>query len=98
MGGLGKWMNTSLDLSTKSSNKEQKSRFAITDITNQDFRKLLRKLNNPPCLGYKTKQVHNDPNEAYSFPIKLISNLMKIESRVQSNFVKLVINKTIGQI
>ena len=37
----GKGMTTSLALNTKSPNKELKARFSITEITNQDFRKLL---------------------------------------------------------
>ena len=52
-------MITSLDVRTKSSNKKKKARFSNTDITNQDFRKLLRKFNNFPYLGYKSKQVNN---------------------------------------
>ena len=55
----GKGMTTSLALNTKSPNKELKARFSITEITNQDFRKLLKKLNNSPYLVYKSKQVHN---------------------------------------
>ena len=51
MGRPGKKLNTSLDISTKRSNKKQKAKFAITDITNQDFRKLLKKFNNSPYLG-----------------------------------------------
>ena len=47
----GKRMNTSLAISTKSSNKKQKSRFAITDITNKDFKKLLKNLKNSLYLG-----------------------------------------------
>ena len=33
--------------------------FAITDINNQDFRKLIKKFKHPPYLRYKIKQVHN---------------------------------------
>ena len=57
----GKCLTNSLDISTKRSNKRQKARFAITDITNQDFSKLPKNVNN---LGYKSEQVHNDPTEA----------------------------------
>ena len=70
MGISGKGLTTSLDISTKSSNNKQKARFAITDIANQDFRKLLKKFNNLPYIGYKSKQVHNEPSEAYLFLIK----------------------------
>ena len=69
-------MTTYINLRTKRSNKKQKSRFAINDITNQDFRKLLRKFNNSPYLGLKSKQVHNEPTEAYLFLIKQITKLM----------------------
>ena len=52
-------MTTSLDLRTKSPNKEQNSWIAITDITNQFFRNFPKEFNNSPYMGYKKKQVHN---------------------------------------
>ena len=55
----GKGRATSMYLRTKIPNKKQKSRFAITDITKQYFRKLLKKFDNSPYLGYKSKQAHN---------------------------------------
>ena len=55
----GKGMTTSLDISTRSSNKKQKTKFSITGITNQDLSKFLKKFNNSPYIGYKSKQVHN---------------------------------------
>ena len=51
-----KGLTTSLDLRTKRSNNKQKERFNITDITNQYFRKLLKKFKNSPYLGNKIKQ------------------------------------------
>ena len=48
-------MTTYLDLSTKIPNKKQNSRFSITDITNQYFRKLLKNFNNSPYIGYNIK-------------------------------------------
>ena len=60
----GKGMNISLDISTKSPNNKQKEGFDIAEITKQDFRKLFKKFNNPPCIGYNSKQVHNEPNGA----------------------------------
>ena len=51
MGKLGKELITSLDLRTKIPNKKQKARFATTEITNQDFRKLLKNFNSSPYLG-----------------------------------------------
>ena len=66
----GNGLTTSMDLRTKTSNKKQKARFAVTDITDQDFEKLLKKFKNSPFIGYKIKQVHNKPTEAYFFLIK----------------------------
>ena len=63
MGILRKGVTNSLYLSSKKSNKKQSSRFAITDINNQYFSKLLKKFKNSPYLGLKTKQVHNEPTE-----------------------------------
>ena len=94
----GKGMNTSLALRTKRWNKKQKSRFVIIGNNNQYFRKLLKKFNNSPYLGYKNKQVHNEPTEAYPFLIKHISKLIKSYSHVQPNFVKLDVNETIGHV
>ena len=44
MGILSEGLITSLDLRTKISNKKQREMFFITDITNQDFRKLIKNL------------------------------------------------------
>ena len=75
-------MNTSLGISNKNSNKKQKEMFAITDITTQDNRKFLKNFKNLPYLDYKSKQVHNEPTEAYLFLIKHITKLMKSDRRV----------------
>ena len=72
MGIPGKGMTTYISLRTKSTNKKQKARFDITDITNQYFRKLLKKFKNSPDLGYKSKQVQNEPTEDYFFLTKHI--------------------------
>ena len=64
MGRPGKGLTTSLDLRTKRSNQKQKERFAITNITNQDFRKFLKKFKNSHYLVYKSKRVHKEPTEA----------------------------------
>ena len=66
----GEGLTNSLALSTKRPNKKENSRFAITEITKQDFRKFLKKFDNSPYLGYKSKQVHNESTEAYFFLIK----------------------------
>ena len=63
MGISGKALTTSLTLSTKSTNNKQKAMIAITEITIQDFSKLLNQFKNLPYLGYKKKQVHNEPTE-----------------------------------
>ena len=77
------------------SNKKQKARFSITKITNEDFSKLLKKFNNSPYLGYKSKQVHNEPTETYFSLIKHITKKIKIKRHVQlrTNFVKSDVNK-----
>ena len=75
----GKGVKTYLDLSTKISNKKQRSRFSITYIINQNFRKLLKKFNNSPYLGYKSKQVCNEPTKESCLLKKLITKLMKSE-------------------
>ena len=56
------------------------------------------RFNNSPYLGYKIKQVHNEPTEDYFFPIEHITKLMKSESGVWSNFLKLVVNENIRRI
>ena len=58
---LAMGMTVSIMLLTKSPNNKQKARFAITDITNQDFRKLLKEIKNSPYLGLNNKHVNNKP-------------------------------------
>ena len=94
----GKDLTTPLDTRTKMSNNKQKERFSITDITNQDFRKFLNNFNNLPYLGYKSKQVHNEPTEDYSFLTKQITKLMKTKRHVKSNFVKSIVSEKIGHV
>ena len=76
-GRPGKWLTSSLDLRTKSSNKKKKARFSITNIIIQDFSKFLKKIKNSPYLGYKSKQAHNAPTEAHFFLINQITKLTK---------------------
>ena len=78
-----KRMTTSMNLRTKRSNKKQKARFSITDITNQAFRNFLKKFKNSPYLGYKSKKVHNEATEAYFFLIKQITKLIKSKRHVR---------------
>ena len=56
--------------------------------------------NNSRYIGYKNKQFHNKPTEAYLFLIKHITKLMKRKRHIQirTNFGKSGINKTIGNI
>ena len=79
MGRPGKGMTKSMDLRNKLPKKKQKSGYNITDITNQDFRKLLNNFKNSPYLGCKSNHVNNEPNEAYLFLIKYITKLMEIK-------------------
>ena len=60
----GKGLTTAVAPMTKRPNKKQKARFSITVITNQYFRKVLKNFYNSPYIGYKSKQVHNEPTEA----------------------------------
>ena len=55
----GKSLTTSLSLSTKTPNKKQKASFSITEITNQDLGKFLKKFKRSPYLGYNSKHVDN---------------------------------------
>ena len=67
MGIPCKGLTTSLTLSTKRSNKKQKERFYITDITSQDFRKLLKKFKNYKShrmdMFISTNAVKNDSHQ-----------------------------------
>ena len=49
----GKGLPNSLALRTKKPNKNQTANFYITDITNQDLRKLIKNFRNSNYLGYK---------------------------------------------
>ena len=60
----GKGLTASISIRTKGPNKKQKGIFPITDITKHNFRKLIKKFNNSPYIGYKSKQVYNEPTEA----------------------------------
>ena len=62
---LGRELTTSISLRTERLNNKQKSSFAITNITYQYFRNLMKKFKNPTYLGLKSKHVHNEPTEAY---------------------------------
>ena len=82
MGRSGKGLTDSLDLSAKRTNKKQKARITITDITNQDFSNLLKEFRNFPYLVYKKKHICNGPTEAYFFLIKQVSKLIKRKNHV----------------
>ena len=54
----------------------------ITDITNQDFRKLLKEFLKPPYVSYKSKQVYNELTKAYLCLIKQVSKLIKSKNHI----------------
>ena len=76
----GEGMNTSLALRTKIPDKKQKARIDITDITHNDIRKFLEAFNNSPYLGYRKKQVHNEPTESYFLLINQFYKIIKSKS------------------
>ena len=82
----GKGMTNFLALRTKISNKKQKAGFDITDISNQDFRKFLKRFNSSSYLGLKIKQVHNIATEVYFFPVKYITKIMKSRGTFDPTF------------
>ena len=61
---------------------------------------MLKRFNNLSYLGLKSKQFHNELMEAYLFPIKNITKLMKSKRqvRLRTNFVKSGFNETIGNV
>ena len=65
IGRIYKDMTIPLYLMTKSRDKKLKARFTIPEITNQDFRKLLKKFKNSPYICYKMKQVHIEVTDAF---------------------------------
>ena len=96
----GRGLTTPLALSTIRPNKKQKARFAITEINNQDSRKLLNNFKNSPYLGYKIKHVHNEPTEYYLFLIKQTTKLIKGKRHIWllTNFVNSGANEKIGYV
>ena len=78
----------------------KKAWFAITDNTNQDLRKLLKKFNNPPYLGLKSEQVHNESTEDYFLLITQITSIFKIRRhvRLRTGGFKLGFNETFGHL
>ena len=68
---------------------------------------MIKRFEHSPYLGYTSKQVHNEPTEAYFFLIKYITKKIKSEKHLQlrTRGVKLSvkgkighINKTIGHV
>ena len=78
----GKGVTTYLAIRIKILNKKQKSGFFINAITNQYLRDFLRRSNNSPYLGYKKKEVDNEPTEACFFQIRQFSKIIKNNRRV----------------
>ena len=91
----GKRLTNSLALRTKRVDKKQNAKFAINDITNQDLRDLLKFFNKLPYLGYKHKHVYNEPTEAYFYPTKHITKLIKSKRHIwlRTKGVKSGVNK-----
>ena len=77
-----KGLTTSLNPKTGSPNKKQKARIAITDITNQYFRTLLREFKTFTLSRFKNKGVYNVPTDAYLLLSNHISKLIKIKKHV----------------
>ena len=94
MGISGERLTTSLTLSAKILNKKQRTRTAITEITKQGFRKLLKKFIILTYLCYNNKHVHNEPTKDYLFIIKHISKKIKIKNhvRLRNTIFKLDVN------
>ena len=61
---------------------------------------MLKKFEDSSYIGYKIKQVQNEPTEAYLFLIKKITKWMKNKRhvRIRTNFVKSSFKKTIGHV
>ena len=78
----GKDMNTSMFLRTKSPNNKQKARTSITVITNQGFRDFLKEFKTSLYLGYRKKQVHNEPTESYFLLINQFYKIIKSKKHV----------------
>ena len=66
----------------------------------QDFRKFINRFEHSPYLGYRSKQLHNEPTEAYFFIIKYITKKIKSEKHVQlrTRGVKLSVKGKIGHL
>ena len=69
----GEGLTTSLTIMTRSkSNNKEKSRTSNNDVVPQYFMKLLDEFKDLTHLGYRKKQVKNEPTEAYLFLVKII--------------------------
>ena len=56
--------------------------YFITNITPQEFRKLLKNLRNLPHWGYNKKQVQSKPIEDYFFLVTRIYKLLKSKNDI----------------
>ena len=63
MGRSGNGLINYMALSIKIPKKKEKARVTINDITNHYFGNFLKEFKNSTYLGYKDKQVHNEPTE-----------------------------------
>ena len=82
MGSSVKGMTTYLTLSPRRiPNKKQYKRTANTDIVTQYFTKVLEYFKDLPYLGYRKRQVKNEPAGSYFFLVKkIISCLITIST------------------
>ena len=96
MGITGNAMTKYLSLRTKKPDMKQRASFSITEITNQYFRKLLKRFKNSAYLCYKIKRVHKEPTEYYFLLIIHNNKITKIERcvRLCTKGVKLGVNET----
>ena len=77
-----KGLNTSMAISTKMPEKKQKTRTAITDITNEYFGRFFKEFNNSPYRGYYRKMVHSEQAEACFLLFNNISKPIKINKHI----------------
>ena len=93
----GKRLTTSLDLSTNIPNKKEKSRFAINEITNQDFTKLIIFFNSSPYLCYKSKKCLQWTTWGLIPPNKTDYYANEKWGRVWFNSIKSFVNKKLDK-
>ena len=78
LGRSGKGLITSLGIKNNvSSEKDKKSRYAITNVSMKDISKIIKYFENVPYKGYVHKRPKYEPTESYFYPeIKLTKCIM----------------------